>query len=204
MLVEGSVKTSFAPMLTPELQVTLSPSATYARCVRDAGGGLWVAARRPLFVVLIQGVAIAMAATQSVGAPLVASVAVCWSATVLVQLLAAAILIASSRRRTVPFSTALDLFFLGHAPWSLWLLACAAALTWLLPYFSWILLLTMAVPTLLTARIVYAFAQQVLGSSRSEALRRTVVHQLAVWALLLGYLATAVALWPRLVGFLGR
>ncbi len=191
--------------LSPEIQVMLSPAAAYRRCAtRAGGGGLWVAARRPLFVALLQGVAIAMMATNTVAAPTVASVTLCWSAAVLVQLLAGTALILSAPRRAVSFTRAVDLFYLGHAPWSLWLLACAAGarapITWLLPYFSWIVLLAMAVAAALTARILVAFAQTVLGLDRRAAVRRTALHQTVIWLVLLGYFAAAVALWPRIVG----
>lgn len=181
------------------------PAQAYAEYARSrTHHAPWSALRRIAFVALIQGVAIAMAATQTVAAPVVASLAACWSAALAVQLLAAVILIRSARTRTIPVSGALDLFYLGHAPWSLWLLTCAAAFTWLLPYFTWIVLLTMVVPVALTARIVIAFAQHVLGLSRREALRRTMLHQVGIWLALIGCLAAAVALWPRIAGYLDR
>lgn len=190
-------------MLSPEIQVMLSPAAAYGEYASGGrSSGLWIGVRRPLFVALVQGVAIAMAATETVAAPIVVSMIVCWSVAVIVQVLAAALFIRVAPARTTSFSGALDLFFLGHAPWSLWILASAAAFAWLVPYFTWIVLLTMAVPAALTARILVAFAQTVLGMDRRAALRLTALHQAFIWIVLLGYLGAAVALWPRAIGMI--
>ena len=76
----------------------ISPGRAYARYARpDGGNGLWTAARRPLFVALVQGVTISMAATETVAAPVVASVTACWAVAVAVQVIAALLLI-----RTAP------------------------------------------------------------------------------------------------------
>jgi hypothetical protein len=192
-------------MLSPEIHVMLAPRRAYAEYApAHTGRGVWVAVRRPLFVALIQGVAVSMAATRSVAAPVVASVALCWTTALIVQLIAALVLISSTPRRDISIACALDLLFLGHAPWSLWLLAAAGALTWG-PSASGIprlAIAAMVVPAALTARIVAAFAETVLRTSPQTAIRRAILHQGLTWAALVAFIATAIQLWPRLIGML--
>lgn len=193
-----------ARLVTPELDVLVSPVRAYREHVRRAApAGLAAALERPLLVALVQGVAISMAATQSVAAPLVASVTAYWSIAVLVQFVAALVLIRPAfARGSVPVTQALDLFFLGHAPWSLWLLFSAGVMAfapsawWL----RWIALAGMIVPAVLTARIVAAFGEVVLGYTRRESVRHTMVHQAVTVGLFVVYLATGTQLWPRVAG----
>jgi hypothetical protein len=194
-------------VISPDIHVMLSPARAYAAYapahIRD---GVWIAIRRPLLVMLIQGVAIAMTATRTVAAPVVLSVAVCWSAALLVQFVAAGSLITSRPNRTVSTTRAIDLLFLGHAPWSLWILAAAGVLTWgpTSSGLPWIVILTMVVPAAITTRIVYAFARHVLGMDHRTAWRRAALHQAIVWTLFILFISTAVALWPRILGALTR
>ena len=186
--------------VSPELHVMLAPARAYASYLpAQAGSGFWIAIRRPLFVALIQGVAIAMTATRTVAAPVVISVAICWTATVAIQLAAASILIASAPHARVGPARAIDLLFLGHAPWSLWILGAAAALTWGPNASEWIMILTMVIPAAVTTRIVFAFARTVLGMDRRAAVRYAALHQIIIWIAIILFIATAVALWPRII-----
>ncbi len=181
----------------------ISPARAYARYARlDGGNSLWTGARRPLFVALLQGVAISMAATESVAVPVVASVTACWAIAVAVQAVAALLLIRSAPAPRVGVNGALDLFFLGHAPWSLWLLVSAASMVLAssIGLLRWVALATMIVPAALTPRIVAAFDEAVLGSTRRAAVRRAILHQGLIWTTLFVYIAAGIGLWPRVIG----
>ena len=182
----------------------VSPHRAYARYASERDGALRQAIARLFFIALMQGVTMAMMATHSVAAPVVASLTICWTATLLVQLFAAFILITSAPHRPVGLTRALHLFFLGHAPWTLWLLLCGAALTWAseISGMPWTAVLSMIVPGIATARIVTAFGEYVLGLTRRQAIRRTLVHQGFIAATLIAFIATAVQLWPRIIGAL--
>ena len=182
----------------------LSPRRAYAQHAAEPDGSVRHVIGRLAFIALVQGLAIAMAATHTVAAPVVVSVTICWTAALLVQLFAALILIASAPRRPITLTRALELLFLGHAPWTLWLLLCGAALTWApeIPGLSWIPVLAMIVPIAATARIVTAFGEQVLGLSHRHAIRRTLVHQGTIVGTLVAFFSTAVQLWPRIIGAL--
>ena len=180
----------------------LAPARAYAAYARDDRSGAWRAAGRVLFIALVQGVAISMFATHTVAVPTVISVTLCWSSALAIQIFAALILIASAPRRTVSVSRALDLLFLGHAPWTLWLLAWTVLLSWGSDVggLPWIAVTTMIVPSAVTARIVVAFAERVLGMTHGEALRSALIHQGIIWIALVGFFWQAVQLWPRILG----
>ena len=93
---------------------------------RAEGGDVLTALRRPLLVAIVLGVSTAISATGRVTPSLVLSTTLCWSFVVVLQAVIAIALIAAPARRTVGLPRALDLFFAGHAPWSLWMLAAAA------------------------------------------------------------------------------
>lgn len=179
----------------------LSPARAYAAYApAHTGSGLWIAIRRPLFVALILGVTIAMTATHTVAAPVVVSLTICWSVAVVIQLVTALLVVGPSSRRTVPMSRALDLFFLGHAPWSLWLLVIGGMSTWTPDLVGLLLVvLTMLVPAVLTTRIVAAFSAVVLGASDRVAMSRAWLHHAITWMAILLLLSAAVALWPRVI-----
>ena len=181
----------------------ISPSSAYDEYMRAAApGGAWTAVRRPLFVAVLQGAAIAMAATHTIAAPVFASVTLCWSAAVLVQLAGAIALIRSGSAPRVGTARAIDLLFVGHAPWSLWLLGAAGVRTFApsIPFLRWSSLAAMIVAAALTARIVAAFAEFVLGADQRQAVRRTVLHQTITLGTLIAFIAIAIQLWPRVSG----
>jgi hypothetical protein len=195
--------------VTPELQLILSPHAAYASFVREAGpstrfarSGWLTALRRPLLVTAVIGASLAIAATGRATPALVASTTLTWSYVVFLQL-AVALPIVARARRTVGFARGMDLFFAGHAPWSLFALAAAA---WAPSPFGrpfWPLAVCAIVPIVLTPRIVAAFCAEVAGMRRRDALRTTAVHQAMTWTLFVAMVWFSSALTPRVYELLG-
>jgi len=190
--------------MTPELQLIANPGATYARLARSPMRiGAVRALRRPLLVAVVLGSCVALAATREAPAVLLVSTTLSWSIVVAGQVLIALALIRGPARATVGVARALDLFFAGHVPWSLWMLALVAWAPWpgvrpLTPP-----LLAALIPLALTFRIIAAHFQHVLALDRRAAFRRTILHQALTWGLLLGIYAVAVALYPRVVQWIG-
>jgi hypothetical protein len=192
--------------LTPELRVVVSPRRAYAEYGRGGGpSGIRLALRRPALVALIQGSAITMASTHTVAAPVLASVTMCWSIAVVFQIAGALVLIRSAPVPRPAMARAIDLLFLGHAPWSLWLLLFSGATTFApsAGILRWAALAAMVVPAALTARIVVAFSEAVLRADRRRAIRLTVLHQGLMLGTLALYIAFAIQLWPRVSGLFG-
>jgi hypothetical protein len=190
--------------LSLDLLVMSAPSRAYRRLASGHRASLAGALKRPLLVAIILGTCVCIYAIHRVTLGLALSAVLTWSFAVVVQIFAAAAIVASSTRRTVSVPAAVDLFFMGHAPWSLWLLAVAAWAAWL-PHptrMDYIVLITAAVPIAWTAVIVLAFCREVLNDAPRPAVIRTVFHQFLVWTFTGVYIAIVVQLWPRILGTL--
>jgi hypothetical protein len=190
--------------VSPELRLITAPRQTYAvLAAAPAAISPLGALRRPALVALVLGVTIAMLSTGRATPALVASTTLTWSYVVVLQLAIALALVAPRARRTVGVARAIDLFFAGHAPWSIFLLLAAVILPLPLPppftrwpgYFE----ATAVVPLVLTARIVAAFFEQVLALDRGAARRAALLHQAITWTVFVAINWMASAFLPRLV-----
>ena len=182
----------------------MAPRETYAALARGGAASLVTALRRPLLAALLLGVSVAIAATHSVTPALVASTTLSWSYVVVLQLAIALPLIAGPARRTVGLIRAVDLFFAGHVPWSIFALL-AAAWGFLPPGSpSWPLAAAAIVPWLLTVRIVAAFFTEVLALEPAAARRRTILQQAITWTVFVAFNWVASAFTPRLIGVAAR
>lgn len=151
--------------------------------------------RRPLVVLLVIGTAVPIMAVQRVTLALVAWSMASFGFVVAIQMAVGATVIASARSRTVGLPRALDLWFAGHVPYSLWLLTAAAVFA-ALPYASLDGLITVAfIPAAWTAVIVAAFCRQVLGTSRAGARWRAAWHFLLIWAISFELVALSAGGW---------
>jgi hypothetical protein len=186
--------------MSTELGLLFSPHDTYARLARaPRQATILTALRRPLLITIVLGVSTAISATGRVTPSLVLSTTLCWSFVVVLQAVIAMALIAAPARRTVGRRRALDLFFAGHAPWSLWMLAAAA---WApspigLPLTP--VLVAAGVPILMTPRIVKAFFQEVLEMDPRHALARAAAQQAISWGAFVALFGTVVAFAPRIL-----
>jgi len=190
--------------MSPDLEVLVAPSRVFARCAADdAPATIWIAIRRPALVALVLGATAAIAATDHVDARLLLSTTFCWSFVPALQLALAAALIAARPRPTIAWRRLIDLAFLSHTPWSLWLLGYSAweMLTpvWTRP--TNILIWIAPLPAIWTSAILVSYCRDVLRRSTRAALVGTAAHQTATWGLVLLYIGWAVQLWPRLIGF---
>jgi hypothetical protein len=97
----------------------LRPATAYQElgALPDAGGK-WCAVRRPLFFAFIIGCGISFITSQRLSLRLVADGFINVNILLLGQIGVLAIVL--GRKRTIPFSRAVDLFFAGYGPWSLW------------------------------------------------------------------------------------
>jgi hypothetical protein len=130
--------------------------------------------------------------------------ALCWSFTAALQILAGAIIIRSAPGRPVSMARALELLFIGHLPWSLWLLVVFGLFTFsTVPLSLPVIILTVIVPTAWTIKIVFAFCTTALGTDRRGAQIRTVVHQAIIWTFVLVYLVLVSGLVARALALVG-
>jgi hypothetical protein len=199
-LKSPSRSVSLLPTLSPELRVLAAPFARYREAVSgaspDSSSLVPRAAVAAAFTAFVIGTCTAITATGRVSWRLALSGAICWSFVPILQLLTAAAVLPS--RAVVPRRRALELFFLGHAAWSLWLLAAAASLVAGVARTD-VVLVTGVVPAVWTSVVVYAFCREVLGLTARRAAARTLAHQTLTCLLIVLYVAWAVQLWPRVL-----
>jgi hypothetical protein len=147
---------------------------------------------------LVMGTAAAVLGTGRVTVPLLASTTLVWSFVPVVQLLTGLVFVRRSNR---PTAEALAAYFSTGTPWSVWILTVTgAALLWpdLWSRLLWLLPTTL-IPIVLTSRALWRLRWLELGDSSGSALRRVVLHQSLTQAIIVAYIAWAVALWPRIV-----
>jgi hypothetical protein len=192
-------------VLSQELHVALNPDSAY-RSLRDADERVTTLRmlRRPLVILLVIGIAVPIMAVQRVTLALFAASIVSFGFVVAIQLAVGAIIVASAGTRQVSFSRALDLWFAGHVPYSLWLLAAAAVFA-SLPYGALDALIALAVvPATWTAVIVAAFCRQVLGTSSAGARWRAAAHLILIWAIAFELVALSAGGWFQITSSITR
>lgn len=110
-------------MIAAELRVIVRPRATYeALAATLPAPTLWVAARRPLLLLLVIGCFISLTTAERLVAFHVATTMLSWSFGPLAQALALAVALRLVARQ-VRLAHALDLLMVGASPWVLLLLA---------------------------------------------------------------------------------
>jgi hypothetical protein len=106
--------------------LTLHPAAAYRQLAQQRlDSNTWLALRRPLLVAFVLGCTMSLITSGRLTLRLVGVASVYWS---FVPLFEIASLAAVCRRepRTISFSRTIDLFFMDHGPWLLWLVGFAA------------------------------------------------------------------------------
>jgi hypothetical protein len=114
--------------VSDDLAVLLRPAAAYRELAARTGAAAW---KRPLWFALLGGCAASVTTTGALTARLVVPCAIYAS---LVPLVEIAVLAGLLRRgRAVPLARAVDLFFMGHCAWSLWLIMVSAIFAFTTP-----------------------------------------------------------------------
>jgi hypothetical protein len=183
-------------VLSTDAHIAFSPDSTYRALVADNEPvGVWRMLRRPLVVLVVIATAVPVMALKRVTIDLLVFSALSFAFVVLIQLLVGAAIIVSARSRRVSVPRAVDLWFAGHVPYSLWLLAASASFS-VLPYVSLDALIALAaLPAAWTAVIVAAFCRQVLGTGTAEARWRAMVHFVVIWAIAFEVVALSAGGW---------
>jgi hypothetical protein len=199
-------KLAGSSVLSTDLKLALSPTSTYRALVDERTKATWwQMTLRPAFSLTLFGSLLTITATGHVTIPLLFHVGLSWIILLVWQAVAAAVVILTAPRRKVSRARAFELFFVGHAPWSLFILAMTALGTTIPPNSVSPLIVTSAglVPVAWTSMTVSSFCQTVLGLGRAEARRRTAFHQLVVWGGALAFLWYAVGGWTPILQQVG-
>ena len=155
----------------------------------------WRMLRRPLIVLVVIATAVPIMAVQRITLALFAFSIASFGFVLLIQMTVGVGIIAFAPARRASLPRALDLWFAGHVPYSLWLLATAAVFA-ATPYASLDVLIVLAiVPAAWTAVIVAAFCRQVLGAGRAAARWLAALHVLVIWAISFELVALSAGGW---------
>jgi len=195
-----------------EMQVALAPTVTYERLLSSASspaafdsaqarkaGPHVRSLRRPALVILVIAVMAPFMAVQRVTLGLVATAALSWAFAVLLQSLVGLAIVASAPARRIGVLPALDLWFAGHVPYSLWILVAFGLTATTTKAKIGLVIFSAIVPAIWTAVIVIAFCRTVLGTSTSGARWRAAAHFVSIWAITSSYIAWAAGGWFQLL-----
>jgi hypothetical protein len=187
-----------------EWAVMRAPERAYVRLSADESSiAPPYVLRRVAVTALLLGATMAITATGVADAVVVLRTTMAWSFAVLTQAVGASALVASGSQRRVTAARAFDLLFAANGPWSLWLIGFTIWTLVTSPLgrpLHWAAL-TVALPGVWTAYLVFAYCHVVLGETRPVAWRKAAVHQSAMWIVGAGYFFWAVQGWPRVVGW---
>jgi hypothetical protein len=187
--------------------VMRAPRAAFALLKARQGRSTWLRALiRPAIVWIVLGASLTIAATGHIAAGSFLPTLRWWSVVPIGQVIVAFSLVRGQAAREIGVPRALDLFFTGHAPWSLWLIVSAAYAAFTMPTRSTLMPIVAAaiVALVWTEVILVAYCQEILRLAPRDALRRTLLHQALTWGLSLALFGTAVQIVPRAIEWVGR
>ena len=139
-----------------DLRLALAPLDTYRELIVESADGSWRRAlERPALVAVIVGTAVTLSSAERVPVGLVAMGILCWSFVPALQLLVGAIVSGMAPARSISMARSIELLFMAHLPWSLWVLVMTG-----LPVFTYVPLpqaaqvLSLLIPGVWTSVIV--------------------------------------------------
>ena len=183
--------------MIPDFGVLTAPGKTYHQLATDQATHGWAAVvQRCAAGVLVLATVISLATTGTATLQTVASAASYWVMVPLIQLALALLLVITAPQRRVSTARGVELMWVGHLPWTLWLLGVAILLT-LHAGITLVMAVTALVASVWRGVIVCALCREALGSSPRSAVIRAVLHQAAVLGIIAVYACWAVALEAR-------
>jgi hypothetical protein len=187
-----------------ELPLIVSPRSGWQRMVAEPPGDpsylLWL--RKPAFVALVFGCAIALMSSAALRFGLVLSTALCWSFIPFAQLIGLRC-VTGGETSELTLSQRVDIFFAGHTPWLLWV-AILGVMTAFMPTTKWIaifipwMLVSAAVALCWSLWIDFEFFRVVCGLSRVAAALRLTLLRIISWTLIVAVFAYG-SFWPSVL-----
>ena len=145
-----------------------------------------------------------MSSARRVPVGLVTMGIMCWSFVPMIQWIIGAVVIGRVYGRPMSMTRCLELLFVGHLPWSLWILARFGATAFTAVNIGRASeVSSLLIPGLWTTIIVFAFFRMALGCSVTRARNLTIVHQGLIWTTLLIYAFVFSGVWARFLALIG-
>lgn len=166
------------------------PRATYRElAAEDERGGSIV--RKPAMVALVLGCLVSALGAGRLHVWLIVDGAVSFAFVPIIELIAFAIVARGGARRRMPFARAVDLYFVGFAPWLVWFVGLAAVGGVMSPreVGPWFMPAVFAsvFPLMWAARLDFLFFREVMQRSTAGAFRDLVLHRAIAWTGAVGY-----------------
>lgn len=180
-----------------ELRIMLQPVLTYRQLSKAPHHfGLWMMIRRPLFVALVIGSFVSITVSGHLTISLLFDGMVVWSFLPILQAILMSSIVVIFGRGRMPTSKALDLFFMGHGPWLIWLLAIAATCLffpvkqfYLWPVqWGWVLPLSLLGAWIWSSVTSFAFLRGALEVSKLRAVALLVLYTVLLWGIVISLL----------------
>jgi hypothetical protein len=153
----------------------------------------------PAYVAVLLGGLTAVSATGRITLSLISSGILCWSFVPLLQMATAAPLALRSPFSDIAPARALELWFLAHGPWTLWIFGAIGVLATTNASQTWVVITGVA-PGCWTAWLITVFFREVLRLPARRAIARMLAHQAMTWAVILTYIELTTATFTRVLG----
>jgi hypothetical protein len=173
------------------------PVSTYRELSQAADDvRVWQVVRRPLFVALVVGSFVSITVSGRLTVSLVFDGMIFWSFLPILQAILMSCIVVLFGHRRISTSKALDLFFMGHGPWLIWLLGIAATCLffpvkqfYLWPIqWGWILPVSLLGAWIWSSVTNFAFLREALEVSKLRAIALLVLYTLLLWGLVISFL----------------
>ena len=184
----------------------LHPAEAYRLLERQGGRGIWLALKRPLLFAFTIACMVSFITSSTLTLRLVGPAIVLWSFIPFIET-ASLIAVCWSERQKISFPRIIDLFFMGHGPWSIWLIGMVAVWSFLSPEskgFDFKIGLLwrdggFVAATLWSLYIDFCFFRSVLGRNPARASRDLLLERLISWSLIISIMGAPVV-WSDAVG----
>ena len=175
----------------------LRPVSTYRQLSKATDdSGLWLMIRRPLFVTLVVGSFVSITVSGRLTISLLLDGMVFWSFVPILQAILMSGIVVIFGCRRIATSKAMDLFFMGHGPWLMWLLAIAATCLffpvkqfYLWPVqWGWVLPVSALCAWIWSSVTSFAFLRGALEVSTLRASALLLLYTLLLWGIVVSLL----------------
>jgi hypothetical protein len=191
--------------MSPELRVLRAPAETFRQMAASNEHGMWTLMRRPLLLVFAMGMLLSVASSTRVSLRVVVDSMISFAFVPIIEILAVGIVYLRCDRR-VPFTRAVDLFFVSNSPWLLWILGfciwqAATSPTRMSQTTALALVASLLVPAAWAAYIDLQYFRTVITRGDRTAGFDVITTRLVGWLGVLGYFF-GIAAWAQIVAWL--
>lgn len=188
----------------------LSPQTAVRELAQAREDGVWLALRRPFFLMFVAGCSVSLVSSGRLTLRLIVDGVISYSFVLLFMMVSLA-LVWWKRHQQLSFARANDLFFVSLGPWLIWLAIFASMAAWTSPTATsvwtgptriWFWLASLAPVMAWSGYIDFVFFRDVLGLGPARAVSALLLQRAVCWGSAIVYLL-AYAGWPLVAQRMG-